>query len=68
MFIWFYILKIVKIVSGIIFGLIIIFILFLLYRKNVKKKKIIASELEDREPIDNKKGDKKNILLTDKNI
>ncbi len=64
----FSILKIVKIVSGIIFGLIIIFILFLLYRKNVKKKKIIASELEDREPIDNKKEDKKNILLTDKNI
>ena len=59
--------KKIKILFGIILGLIIILISFLLYRKNVKKRKISAKELENKPSFDDKKGNKSEILLSEKN-
>ena len=60
----FSLLKKLKIICIIIFGLIVMLILFLIYRKNVKSRKINAAELEKEE----KNGNKNEILLQDKNI
>lgn len=46
--------KKLKIIGGIIFGLIIIVVLFLIYRKYLKSKKINAAELENDEKNENK--------------
>ena len=56
--------KKIKILCGIILGLIIIIIFFLLYRRNVKSRKINANELEKKPSLDDKKINKEEILLS----
>ena len=55
--------KKLKIIGGIIFGLIIIVVLFLIYRKKLRSRKINAAELEN----DEKDGNQNEVLLEDKN-
>ena len=57
----FSLIKLLKIIGGVIIGLIIIWILFLLYRKYIKSKKVNATELEKSNSLDEK--NKKHILL-----
>ena len=54
-----------KIIGGVILGLFIIYIVFLLYRKYIKSKKVIADDLEKINYINNEKENK--ILLSDNN-
>jgi cbb3-type cytochrome oxidase subunit 3 len=55
-------LKIIKIGCGIIFLLLLIFVIFLLYRRYLKSKKINADELEEKDYIDDKKENKDDLL------
>jgi cbb3-type cytochrome oxidase subunit 3 len=55
--------KKLKIIGGIIFALIIIVVLFLIYRKKLRSRKINAAELEN----DEKDGNQNEVLLEDKN-
>ena len=56
--------SLLKIFCGIIIAIIIIYIAFLLFRKYIKSKKVIADDLEN---IDNKNENEDDVLLSKKN-
>ena len=58
---------VLKIICGIILGLILIYIAFLLFRKYIKSKKVAADDLENIDSINKEKGNKNEVLLSNKN-
>ena len=56
-----------KIFCVIIIGIIVIYILFLFLRKYIKYKKVIADNVENLNSNNNKKENKNEVLLSEKN-
>ena len=56
-----------KIFCVIIIGIIVIYITFLLFRKYIKYKKVIADDVENINSNNNKKENKNEVLLSEKN-
>ena len=55
--------SLLKIICGIIIGILIIYIAFLLFRKYIKSKKVIADDVEN---LDNENENKDDVLLSEK--
>ena len=55
--------SLLKIICGIIIGILIIYIAFLLFRKYIKSKKVIADDVEN---LENKNENKDDVLLSEK--